>query len=254
MNRLLRHLDPLFGLALAAALLMVLITAWPGTARAADRVAGPGDTVSEPRPVPAFDAVLSEGLRVLVRQGPATAVSVTAPRHLLPLLETVVEDGLFGPRTLVLRWKRGAKVKTPIEPVVTVVAPRIQALAVRGGGDVVADPLQVDKLQAKVSGSGDIRLDGLRADELSLEVKGAGDIVASGRVTRLVVGIAGSGDVKTDALQADEVRVNVAGSGDVSVQAVRSLTVSIAGSGDVVYSGNPSVSQSIAGSGSVTRR
>ena len=35
-TRLLRWLDPLFALTLAGALMMVAITAWPGSARAAD--------------------------------------------------------------------------------------------------------------------------------------------------------------------------------------------------------------------------
>ena len=253
MNGLMRWLDPLFGVALAAALSMVVLTAWPGSAQAADRVVGSGESVTEQRSVGEFDALQTSSIKVLVRQGATSSVSVQADRNLLPLLETVVEDGAQG-KVLKLRWKRWSDIKTKVEPVVTVVVVRLQALTVSGSGDIVAEPLQQPRLLVRVEGSGDVKLNGLVADELKVEIKGSGDVKASGRASRLSVSIAGSGDVQTADLKADDVVVNIAGSGDASVFADKTLAVSIAGSGDVVYSGNAVVKKSVAGSGSVTRR
>jgi hypothetical protein len=258
MNRLSRVLDPLFGLVLVAALVMVLLTAWPAAAQAAEPSVGTGEVATEQRAVGEIDAVLTQGPRLVVRSGASpgapAGVTVRAERRLLALLETVVEGSPYGARTLVVRWKRGARVTPRIEAVVTVVAPRLAAMVVSGSGDLVAEAYQTPRLLAKVTGAGDLRLDRLVADELSLEVRGSGDIVASGTVTRLAIGIAGSGDVWSDGLRAEEVTVSIAGSGDVHLNAERRLAVSIAGSGDVVYSGKAALSQTVAGSGSVTHR
>ena len=235
MNRLMRWLDPLFGTVLAAALSMAVLTVWPGAAEAVDRVVGSGESVTEQRTVGDFDAVQTSSIKVLVRQGTTPSVSVQADRNLLPLLETVVEDGAQG-KVLKLRWKRWSGVLTRVEPVVTVVVVRLQALTVSGSGDIVAEPLKLPKLLARVEGSGDVKLNGLVADELKIEIKGSGDVQASGRASQLSVSIAGSGDVQTADLKADDV------------------VVSIAGSGDVVYGGNAVVKKSVAGSGSVGRR
>ena len=248
-TRLLHWLDPLFALTLAASLMMVAITAWPGSAQAAD-------TTTEARSTGDFEAVQTLGPTVRLRQGTGTSVSVTADRNLLPLLETVVEDSRMG-KTLVVRWKRGTRVSiwsSRDEPVVTIVAPRITGLLVSGSGDIVADGLTPPSLSARIEGSGDIRLTGVATDALALAVAGSGDISAAGRATRLAASVAGSGDIRADSLAADVVDVNIAGSGDVKVQADKTLQVNIAGSGDVVYAGNPTVRQSILGSGSVTRR
>lgn len=253
MTRWLRWLDSIFGLALATSLLMVAVTVWPGVALAAERLAGDGEVATEPRSVADFEALLTQGPSVVVRQGGANAISVKADRNLLPLLETVVEDTRLG-RTLVVRWKRGASVRTRVEPVVTVTAARLSALVVSGSGDIAGDALRLPRLSARVEGSGDIRLSALVVDELKLAVAGSGDLSASGQASRLAISIAGSGDVKADALRSDEVSVDIAGSGDASVHAEKRLSVSIAGSGDVVYRGNATLAKSVAGSGEVTKR
>lgn len=253
MTRLLRWLDPMFGLALAASLLMVAITAWPGAALAADWQRGNGEAATEQRNAAEVDAVQTNGPGVLLRQGATPSISVKADRNLLPLLETVVEDTAHG-KTLVVRWKRGASFQTKVEPVVTVTLARVSALVVSGSGDLMAEALELPRLSARVQGSGDIRLTGLSVDELKLAVVGSGDIVASGRARQLAASIAGSGDIKTEALKADEVSVSIVGSGDASVQAEKSLSVNIAGSGDVVYRGNATLAKSVAGSGEVIKR
>lgn len=243
-------LDRLLGLALAGALLMALITAWPGQALAAERVEGSGTAATEQRPVTAFAAVQTQGLKVQVRQGPVAQVVVTADANLLPLLETVVENNRHG-QTLVLRWKSNTSIRPRVAPLVQVTAVELKTLVVSGSGDIVADELKLGALAARVEGSGDVRLNGLQAESLTLAVAGSGDIVASGQAARLSASIAGSGDIKTAALRADDVSISIAGSGDADLQAQRTLAVKIAGSGDVRYTGAATVQRSIAGSGSV---
>lgn len=245
-------IDRLLGTALAGALLMLAITAWPGAARAADRVEGDGEAATEQRQLDTIDAIQTSGLRVSVRQGNANTVSVQADRNLLPLLETVVEPGREG-RTLVVRWKRNTSLKARVTPVIQVTAVMPRALLVQGSGDILADGLRLPRLAARVNGSGDVRLTSLATDELTLDISGSGDIAASGQTGRLAVKISGSGDIKAGGLRAEDASVHIAGSGDADVQAQRTLDVAIAGSGDVRHTGAAAVKTSIAGSGSVKK-
>ncbi|MDT7837439.1 head GIN domain-containing protein [Aquabacterium sp. OR-4] len=241
-------LDRLFGLALASALLMLAITAWPGAARAADRVVGSGEAATEQRSPGDFDSIQTQGFKVSVRQGAVPAVSVTADANLLPLLESVV-DG----RTLVLRWKRGTSLQTRVAPQIQVTVPQLRGLAVQGSGKLLAEALKVPQLRVQISGSGDVQLADISTDELSIDVSGSGDVLAAGQATRLVVKIAGSGDVKAAGLRADDAKVSIAGSGSVDLQAQRTLDIGIAGSGDVRHTGNATVQTKVAGSGKVKK-
>ena len=74
-HRLLHWLDPLFALTLAGALVMVVVTAWPRSAAAAD-------LATESRSLGSFEAVQTLGPTVRLRQGPTTSVSVAAERSL----------------------------------------------------------------------------------------------------------------------------------------------------------------------------
>lgn len=245
-------IDRLFAAALAGALLMLAVTAWPGAAHAADRVQGNGEVATELRSPGEFDAIQTSGFKVSVRQGSAPAVSVQTDRNLQPLLETVVENGRDG-KVLVLRWKRGISLRSHVTPVIQVTAVQPRALLVQGSGDILADGLKVPQLAVRIGGSGDVRLSALSTEALTLEVSGSGDIVAAGQTGQLTVKIAGSGDVKAAALRANAVSVSLAGSGSADVQAQGTLAVSIAGSGDVRHTGPAAVTTHVAGSGSVKK-
>jgi hypothetical protein len=249
MKKLLRSIDIAFGLALTMAVAMMVITALPSQALAAQAVAGDGRAAGEHRNVPEFNAIsVSGSFDVKVRQAAVASVDVQADANLLPFLETVVEDG----KTLQIRWKRSASVRTRVTPVITVVVTQLQALASSGDSHVTA--LQTPQLATSIAGSGNTELEKLQTGQLQVSIAGSGDLTAAGQAGRVVVKISGSGNVHAEALKADDVTISIAGSGNAAVQAEKSLTVSIAGSGDVSYSGAATVKSSVAGSGSVRKR
>lgn len=236
-------------LALGAA---IALAALPQAALA--RTVGSGTVATESRSVGEFQAIAQQGgIDITVRQGAATAVQVSADDNLLPLLETLVEDGRNGP-TLVVRFKRGERITTRSKVAVEIVTPKLVALASAGSGDLRIEDFRTPSLKLSIAGSSDARLNGLQTDELAISISGSGDVRGSGQAGKLTIGIAGSGDVKLPELRADDVQIKIAGSGDAEVQATKTLKVSIAGSGDVVYSGDASMSTSVAGSGSVRKR
>ncbi|HET9204998.1 MAG TPA: head GIN domain-containing protein, partial [Burkholderiaceae bacterium] len=220
-------------------------TAW------AETVVGNGKIASEVRSTGSFNAIaMNGGIELKLRQGGTPLVVVHGDSNLLPLVETVIEAD----RSLQLRWKRGASVRSQSPVYVEVVAPQVQAVSSAGSGAIDIDTLKVPRLTLAFNGSGDLRAKGLATDDLAISIAGSSDLKLAGRATRLTIEVRGSGDIDASQLRSDDVTVGIAGSGDVAVHAERTLAVSIAGSGDVVYSGSPSVQRSVAGSGSVRKR
>ena len=235
----------------APALLCLALMPLPSSAAP---TVGSGRSTTESRSLAEFQAIaLGGSMDLVVRQGNTQSVEVAADDNLLPLLETVVESGRHG-ATLQVRWKRGTSVSTRSKVLVTVVVPKLVALAAAGAGDMRIESFNTPSLQLSISGSGDARLAGLSTGELGIRISGSGDVVGNGSAARLKLSIAGSGDVRLTEMKAEEVSVTIAGSGDVAVNANKTLEVSIAGSGDVSYTGNATVKSRTAGSGSVNRR
>jgi carbon monoxide dehydrogenase subunit G len=236
---------------IAPALLAIALL--PGGAQAWSGTQGSGKSATETRTVGEFQAVASSGsMDLVVRQG-ATAVQVQADDNLLPLLETVVENGRNGP-TLLVRWKKGERINTKSKVLVTVSTLKLSSVANSGSGDIHVETFSTPSLVVSLSGSGDARMDHLTTDELTVSISGSADVVGKGKAGKVSIGISGSGDVRLADMSADDVTIKIAGSGDAQVNANKTLAVSIAGSGDVTYTGNPSMKTSVAGSGSINKR
>ena len=183
----------------------------------------------ESRPVGGeFSAIgVSAPVTVHVTQGSAASVELQGDEAALADIETVVEGSSLKIRLRkdVQRWNH--------KVVARVTAPRIDALAIAGSGDIHAPSITGESLKVSISGSGDVKV--------------------GGKVSGFTANISGSGDVRADALEAQRVSVSIAGSGDATVRARDTLNVSVAGSGDVRYFGDPAITKSVLGSGKVRR-
>jgi len=215
-----------------------------------EQIQGSGRIVKQNRQVSGFTG-LSLGVpgRVELRIGSSESVTVEGDDNVLPLVETVVEDGSLKIRPA----RRNLNFQTKAIRVV-VQARSIDRLSLGGSGSIDADPLKARRLDVDVGGSGSVNLKGVEADTLSVSLGGSGDLQAArGNVGKLSVSIGGSGDVDLGRVQATSASVSVAGSGEATVWPRNALSVSIAGSGDVNYYGDPQVRKSTAGSGEVKR-
>ena len=201
------------------------------TLAAAESVDGSGKAATETRNVTGFHGVgLSVPGKLEIVPGDAEKLVISADDNILPLIETTVERG-----ELRIRWReRGhLNVHTRTTIRMTLTAKAVDALAISGSGDILANTVDAKSMQVSISGSG--------------------NVVLAGKAQDLRVDISGSGDVKAGKLEAQSARVSIAGSGDATVWARESLRVSVAGSGDVRYYGDPAVQRTVAGSGSVRR-
>lgn len=255
MNKTIRSTTGLRAVALGAALVAALSCAtaptyageWPWSG---EQVQGSGSIKRQQRQVSHFTGLAFEVPGKLeLRLGDLDSVTIETDDNLLPLVETVVENG-----TLKIRpSKRNLKLKTRNLKIV-VQARQIERLALGGSGSVDADVLRAPRLDIDLGGSGEINVRSLESESVAVSLGGSGDFKAAGGTARkLSVSIGGSGTVDMGRVQSDSASISVAGSGEATVWARHELSMTIAGSGDVNYYGDPRVSKSVVGSGDARR-
>jgi len=210
-------------------------------------VRGSGNQAEETRTLSDYSAIeVKAPVGVVLKAGSTERVTVSADDNILPLIETKVIDG-----RLEIATKRGVSFSTRHPIKATVEFRQLNAIRIKGSGDVRADVIKTPVLEIVIGGSGDVTIDRVDVDALAVSVAGSGDVTARGRATSVGVVVEGSGDVDVAGVEAKQAAIKVRGSGDVKVNAAERLEVDIAGSGDVRYRGLPQVNKRIRGSGSV---
>ena len=186
---------------------------------------------------------------VELRTGASESVTIETDDNLMPLIETVVEDGVLQIRST----KRNVGI-APRRLKIVVQAKGVDQLSLGGSGTIDADALRGAKVRIELGGSGSIKVRGVETDALTVALGGSGDLrVGAGATKKLSLSIGGSGDVDLGKLQSVDASVSIAGSGEATISVRDNLNVSMAGSGDVNYYGDPRVRKSSVGSGSANR-
>ena len=215
-----------------------------------NRIEGSGNIKSLTRELGHFTGVaVNLPSQVELRIGNTESVTIETDDNLLPLIESVVEDGTLKLRT----GKRNLNFKTRTLKIV-VHARSIDRIALGGSGTIESDVLRGDKFKFDIGGSGSINLKGIEGNAVVVAVGGSGNLRSGpGTAGKVSVSIGGSGDVQLGQVKAQDANVSVAGSGEATLWVSGALSASIAGSGDVNYYGDPKVSKSVAGSGTLKR-
>lgn len=214
-----------------------------------EQVQGNGNVKRQAREVGHFTGLaMSLPGKVEVRSGAGEGITIEADDNLLPLIETVVEDG-----TLTIRNKHKVSIRTRNLKIV-VQARELDRLALGGSGSIDADRLQGKRIKLDLGGSGTIKVGKAEGESISINIGGNGDLkVDEGSARSLSATIGGSGKIAMARVPVDKASVTVAGSGDATLWVRNSLSMTVAGSGDVNYYGDPQVSTSVLGSGSARR-
>jgi hypothetical protein len=215
-----------------------------------ESVQGSGVIKSQQRELGHFNGVSNAlAAKVEIRIGNTESVTIETDDNLLPLVETVIENGMLK----IQPARRNMNLSTRNMKIV-VQAKALDHVSLGGSGANDSDVLRAGKLKVTLGGSGTVSLKGVEADVLSISMGGSGDMkIAGGNAKDVSIAIGGSGTVKMGAVRSDSVSVSIGGSGDVTVWARESLNLSVAGSGDVNYYGDPRVKTSSVGSGSTHR-
>jgi hypothetical protein len=215
-----------------------------------ETVQGSGKIVHQARDVVHFSGLaLSLPGNVEIHAGSGReGLTIEADDNLLPLIETVVEDG-----TLKIRAKRDANLRTRNLKVV-VQARDIDRLLLAGSGNIDADAVRGGRVRFDVGGSGSIKVRRVEGESVNVNLGGSGNLKAvDGTARSISISIGGSGNVDLAHVRTENASVTVAGSGDATLWVRDSLSLTVAGSGDVNYYGDPQISKSVVGSGNVRR-
>lgn len=239
---------------LAIAALAIVVPATEALAApswgSSERIRGSGNIKKETRQLSAFNGVsLSVPANVELRIGNGESVTIETDDNILPLVETMVENGTLKIRTA----KENVSLDTRTFKIV-LQAKQIERLTLGGSGTINADPLKSPKLKFDIGGSGAINVKAIDSDAVSVTLGGSGNLkVAGGNAASVSMTISGSGEVDLGQVKSNDANIRLSGSGNVTVWPAKTLRVLLAGSGDVHYYGDPVVNKTVAGSGDITR-
>jgi hypothetical protein len=216
----------------------------------AGRIKGSGILVERKREIGSFSKLRIEGpLDVQLNQGAAESLSISAEDNVEPLIETRLDGD-----ALVIGLKPGAGFSTRKPPRLMLGFRKLNAVLIKGSGDVNIDQLKAEQFAITISGSGDLDIGLLETRELSASISGSGDVHIAGRAEQQNWSLSGSGDVSAASLSGRTAKAQLSGSGDLSLGVVEQLDANLSGSGDLSYAGRPKVTQKISGSGEISAR
>lgn len=151
-------------------------------------------------------------------------------------IQIIADDNLvdlfdleYAADTLIVGFKENVSFQTQNPLLINIAYPRLDAVELKG--------------------SGNINVANLDQDTFEVLLKGSGDIDLKGTVGHAILTLSGSGDIDAISLKALRVDAKLKGSGDIEATATSAADVRLSGSGDIKIYGNP-VSQESKCSGS----
>ncbi|MES2315981.1 MAG: head GIN domain-containing protein [Pseudomonadota bacterium] len=182
------------------------------------------------RPMPAFDAVSTQGaINMVVEVGQTQSLVLRGEEKIISAIETKVVDG-----KLIITFPKNKKnsLNVSSETKILIGMPALRAFHVEGAGSA--------------------ELKNVAGDSIDIGFQGAGRLVASGKVKYMKLTAQGVGDVDTKALLTQRADVSFEGIGAVKVHASDRLDAVVQGMGSLNYFGNPKViNKTVEGIGSV---
>ncbi len=215
-----------------------------------ERIDGSGTVITETRSVSGFDGVtLMSAGRLMLTQGTEESLTIEADDNLMAYLKTQVSGGSLK----ISAEKDGASYNLdPSQEIVFRIGViELSDLSVFGGGDIVMEALETDRLDLEVMGAADVEIGNLTANELSIEIPGAANLDLAGTVPVQDVNWLGAGDYDGGDLRSETVDISVLGAASIEVWVTDALDISLTGAGTVNYYGMPAVEQSVTGVGTV---
>lgn len=178
-----------------------------------------------------FDKITQKTIAdVVVRQGNAQKVSITASDDFMKYLKLEVVSG-----NLIISSNDTRNFTKECDVTVEVTVPSLVRIQSDGTGDFeFIGQFRQKSLTAIVNGTGDVELPGFSGESLDFRIDGTGDIEAAGKCGKITVTNNGTGDCELDFPGLANLNVTVNGTGDVeAVGTVNDATYTITGTGDI---------------------
>jgi hypothetical protein len=204
---------------------------------------------SEDRTVPAFTAVhISAGMRATVEIGPQRPVHLEADDALLPLIETVVEDG-----ALQVRYKQHTIFHHGERQVrITIQTPELHAVGASGGSIVKAALTRTSKSEIQASGGSEISVRGVDAGRLDVQGSGGSVVEVSGSADALSLQLSGGSQLHGRDFSTRDLDVQGSGGSQAELKATGKIRGGLSGGSQLHASGGASARVSTSGGSQVS--
>jgi hypothetical protein len=209
-------------------------------------VSGSGTTATEERSVRSFIALkVSGGIEVELTQSDNESLVITADDNVLPLIESIVSDG-------VLR----IRLKEPVRNAGTMKAfvsfKKLEAIEVSGAVRLKGtNPMTFENLGIEGSGASEIRLD-IMASGLKAEMSGASSITVKGTSKNSRIDASGASKVYASELETETTYVDASGASIIEIWATSQVKADASGASGIRYKGRPEqVQKNTSGASSV---
>ncbi|KGB52335.1 DUF2807 domain-containing protein [Sphingopyxis sp. SE2] len=187
---------------------------------------------------------------VTIRRGDAFSISAKGPKAIIDELEIELDGDMLsiGRKNSDFSFRGGDN-----DVDIAIIMPALREVRLTGSGEIDADAVDGDAVEAVVTGSGDLKVGTLNGKSAKVAVSGSGDIeIGGGTIGSGDFGVTGSGNIAAGGLAATTLDVSIAGSGDVDAKASGSADIAILGSGDATIGGGGKCSTRTMGSGTAT--
>ncbi len=210
-------------------------------------IEGSEKTATEERSIRSFIALkVSGGIEVELTQSQTESLVVTADDNILPLIESIVSDG-------VLRIGLKEPVRNVGTMKVSVSFKKLESIDISGAVRLYGtNNMSFEHLELEGSGASEFRLD-LKADYLVIDMSGASNANLKGNANKLKVDASGASKVYADSLESGSAVVDASGASLVEVWASESIVVDASGASGIRYKGAPKqIQQNTSGASSVS--
>lgn len=202
-----------------------------------DCIKSTGDIIVETRDVKGFDRLFVEqDVNVFISQDLNTEVKVEAGDNIVPLIETVVEDGV-----LIIRNKNRCNwVRSYDKPLnVYIKTPGLNYIHSNGSGDIKSlNAITLDSFDVQIEGGGSIELT-LNNSKIISHIFGQGDLTLHGITSEHACSIGGASFLYASDLRTNYTWIQSYTLGLCYVKASDLLIYRIDDKGDIYCYGNP---------------
>lgn len=200
-----------------------------------------GTIITETRTVPAFDRIFTEqDVDVFITEDVVSEVKVEAGENIVPLIETIVEDGI-----LIIRnknrcnWARSYK--KPLN--VYIKTPGLKFIHSNGSGHIKSlNTITVDSFDVQIEGAGNIELT-VDNNKVISHVYGIGNLTLRGNTDEHACSIGGSSFLYASELNTGYTYLHSYSLGLSYIKTTGLLIYRIDDKGDVYCYGNPTTVQ-----------
>jgi len=212
-----------------------------------DCVKRTGDIITEVRQLPAFDRIFTEqDVDVFITEDTVAEVKVEAGENIVPLIETVVENG-----QLIIRNKNRCNwTRSYDKPLrVHIKTPGLAYIHSNGSGNIKSvNTITFDSFDVRIEGAGNIDLE-VDNSKVTSRIYGIGDLTLRGNTLEHACSIGGSAYLYASELNTNYTWVQSYTLGNCYVRTSGLLIYRIDDKGDINCYGTPASVQKVANGG-----